>query len=268
MYVWALIVMVLFTAMGLSFIINSYINNDIGGRVLGSMVVMCSVIFFCCILVMVGFEKRMMQLIATISAQLSLSSDTKQGPVTATGPDLRGSSTTFPISEMFRTPEQLSEWLDERVLQGIYISRLFWIEYKKGCDDPQPVDITLFDKLAIHSEGDLVFKNAGGDTVSIHCPDLSQAALQYQSSHSHISFMRLKVQVAHQLHYSLRLLSKETQGFPNSITPDDYVSPDSDDELLVNIPVNYLVSETQTIGWTICPEQEGKKILMKLFILK
>ena len=178
--------------------------------------------------------------------------------------------------------QQLRNWLNSQVASGSMTMSRLRVVYTPGVGVPAPVDIVLFNSTfadyTFDGAGNLVFTNAGGDTVTVHCMTtngangrlvtMQQLYKMTETQPFNIGFIRLKVKTTAQFDYSMGIIKDGQFGgyAGNSITPDDNVDPEQFQFLRVDVPMNTKASLQDGFSWTVDQDQTGSGIGMTLFI--
>lgn len=126
---------------------------------------------------------------------------------------------------------------------------------------PAPVQVTFFASAfnpgVFAANGDLVFTNAGGDTATIQgltgTGSFRSIMTILANEPFGIAFLRMLPQTSAQLFNPL-IPFENTQwggGSFNEITPDDYVNPDQQQLLRVDVPLNFVANQKRGLRWTI-----------------
>ena len=138
-----------------------------------------------------------------------------------------------------------------------------------------PVEVELFGldfNNGLFVGDDLVFSNAGGDTVTISGRTTSFKAIMNRAARApmEIDYARIKPVTATQFDRVLKF-RKDTifgGGKDNTLLPDSFLTPEQFQLLRVDVPMNYKVDSERRIIMDVGPDQIGAGMVMIFFFNK
>ena len=140
---------------------------------------------------------------------------------------------------------------------------------------PQPVRIQLFGMTfglpyTFTTEGNLLFTNAGGDTVEVRglTRPMRQLYAVTDTEPFRLAFVRMTPQSTSQLDNPVRVenQSQWNSGKFNEINPDIYNDPNQYQQLNIDVPFNMVLDKKNGFLWDIDPDQTSPGIGLAFFI--